>query len=244
MKNEWFASWFDTSYYHILYKNRDDNEAQDFMDELLRFLNPSATDKIMDLACGKGRHAIYLNEKGYRVTGVDLSPESISHASQFENDRLNFDVHDMRKVYQKDSFEYLFNLFTSFGYFENESENIDAIKSFAATLKPGGTLVIDFMNADKVVKNLVAHEIKTVDHIEFHISRRVENGFIVKDIRFEDEGKAFHFTEKVKAISQSDFIGYLQHAGLTLVKTAGNYNLEDFNADTADRLILIAKKPL
>lgn len=244
MKNEWFASWFDTSYYHILYKNRDDNEAQGFMDELLRFFKPKPTDRIMDLACGKGRHAIYLNQKGCRVTGVDLSAESIQHASKFENERLNFDVHDMRKVYQKNAFDYLFNLFTSFGYFENESENIDAIQSFADTLKPGGKLVIDFMNAAKVIRNLVPKEIKTVEAIDFHIARRVEDGFIVKDIRFQDKGESFHFTEKVKAISQDDFIAYLKHAGLELIKTSGNYQLEDYNKDTSDRLILIAQKPL
>lgn len=244
MKSEWFASWFDTSYYHILYKNRDDKEAQDFMDKLIRFLSPTSEDMIMDLACGKGRHAIYLNQKGFQVTGVDLSSESIAHASEFENERLKFDVHDMRKVYSHESFDFLFNLFTSFGYFENESENIDAIQSFAKTLKPGGKLVIDFMNAAKVIRHLVPKESKTIAGITFHISRQVEQGFIVKDIRFNDAGKDFHFTEKVKAISQEDFISYLKQAGLELIKTAGNYALDDFDLNTSDRLILIAQKPL
>ena len=243
-KNEWFASWFDTSYYHLLYKNRDDQEAERFMNKLIEFLQPTAQDQIMDLACGKGRHAIFLNQQGLNVTGVDLSPESIAHAAQFENDTLHFAVHDMRKVYRESSFEFLFNLFTSFGYFEKESDNLDAIQSFADTLKPGGKLVIDFMNAAKVISKLVAEEVKQVEHIRFHITRRVENGFIIKDIRFEDKGQDFHFTEKVKAISLEDFKSYLQHAGLHLLHTAGNYQLENFNIDSSDRLILIAQKPL
>ena len=68
----WYASWFNTPYYHILYKDRDYNEAENFMFNLTEYLNVPEQGKILDLACGKGRHAIYLNKIGYNVTGVDL----------------------------------------------------------------------------------------------------------------------------------------------------------------------------
>ena len=99
----WYTSWFDSPYYHILYKNRDDKEAGLFMKNLTSFLNLSTSSKILDLACGKGRHSKYLNQLGYHVTGIDLSPQSIVYAKQFENDKLFFEEHDMSLTYPHES---------------------------------------------------------------------------------------------------------------------------------------------
>ena len=132
---QWYASWFDTPYYHILYKDRDYSEARGFMDNLTDYLNIPECGKILDLACGKGRHSVYLNTLGYHVTGVDLSEQSITHAKQFENENLKFDVHDMSKAYP-DTFDAVFNLFTSFGYFNQESTNIQVLKNFKFKVFP------------------------------------------------------------------------------------------------------------
>ena len=131
---QWYASWFDTPYYHILSKDRDYTEAQGFMDNLTNYLNIPEGGKILDLACGKGRHSVYLNSLGYDVTGVDLSEKSINHAKQFENETLKFNVHDMSKPYP-DTFDAVFNLFTSFGYFEDENCNLETIKAINITLQ-------------------------------------------------------------------------------------------------------------
>ena len=97
-RTEWFDEWFDSPYYHILYKHRDYEEAKDFLDTLIRYFRIKPNHKVLDLACGKGRHSIYLNEQGFDVTGVDLSEQNITHARQFQNERLTFDIHDMREV--------------------------------------------------------------------------------------------------------------------------------------------------
>ena len=94
----WFANWFNSPYYHILYKNRDEKEAELFIDNLLHKLRLKKGSKLIDIACGKGRHATYFNKKGMDVVGIDLSKNSISIAKQFENPSLIFNVHDMRKV--------------------------------------------------------------------------------------------------------------------------------------------------
>ena len=86
--NTWYESWFDTKYYHILYKDRNYREAQVFMDNLTHYLNLPEKAKVLDLACGKGRHSIYLNQCGYDVIGADLSEENILHCKKFENDHL------------------------------------------------------------------------------------------------------------------------------------------------------------
>lgn len=241
MKN-WFDTWFDTIYYHILYKNRDYDEAELFISNLTKALSVSANAHILDLACGKGRHSIYLNKLGYGVTGVDLSNESICYANQFSNENLKFFVHDMRERIENDSFDYVFNLFTSIGYFEDESDNVKMLRSIDSYTNKDGVLVIDFMNAHKVIKGLVRSEEKTIEGITFKITRKVENGFIVKTIQFSDEGQQFEYHEKVQALLLSDFEKYLQETNFSIFKVSGDYNLGNFDLENSNRLIIFAKK--
>ncbi|MCX2764979.1 class I SAM-dependent methyltransferase [Aquimarina muelleri] len=236
----WYASWFDTPYYHILYKDRDHTEAKKFMDNLTGYLNLETDEKILDLACGKGRHSIYLNKLGYNVTGVDLSKNSIEYASKFENETLNFKVHDMCQPYSE-KFSAVFNLFTSFGYFDKEEDNLNTIKAISSNLNERGVGVIDFMNVDYILKNLVPEEIKEVDNIKFHIKRSFKNGYILKEIKFKDNNNDFFFTERVKSISLEDFEDYFKKANINLLDVFGNYQLQKFNKNTSPRLVLIFK---
>jgi len=238
---EWFDEWFNSPYYHVLYKHRDDREAQLFIDNLSDFLPISPADKILDLACGKGRHAIYLNKKGFDVVGIDLAEKNIRYAQKFANERLQFFRHDKRKVFRKDYFSILLNLFTSFGYFETDIENIQTLQAAADNLKNGGTMVIDFMNTPKVISHLKALEYKDIDGIRFEIRKRIDNRFIIKDIRFTDKNGSFHFQERLMAIMQADFIRYFYAAGLQVQHLFGDYNLSPYTPDS-DRMIFILKK--
>jgi SAM-dependent methyltransferase len=239
---EWFSTWFDSPYYHILYSNRNYAEAEQFLQNLLQHLHPKPDARILDLACGKGRHAIYLNQQGYNVTGVDLSPQSIAAAKAFENEKLHFEVHDMREVFMPNHFDFVLNLFTSFGYFASETENVVALKAIAESVKPGGKLVIDFLNAEKVVTNLVPEETKVLEGVTFRITKRMEGKLIVKTIEFEAEGKQYQFQEKVWALTAEDFQEYFKMTDLRLHECFGSYQLEPFDAKTSDRLIFILKK--
>lgn len=236
----WFASWFDTPYYHILYKDRDHAEAQHFMDNLTHYLNLPEDAKILDLACGKGRHSLYLNQLGYDVTGADLSENSIAAASEFANDKLHFKVHDMREPFEE-KFDAVFNLFTSFGYFESDDDNLTTLKAIKESLTEYGFAVIDFMNVNYVINNLVPEEVKTVEGIDFHIKRYVKDNHIFKEIDFEDKGQKFHFTEKVKALTLDDFEQMMEEAGIFLLDVFGDYKLRKFFKNDSERLIMIFK---
>ncbi len=241
-KTPWFANWFDSPYYHILYKNRDLKEAEVFIDNLIDFLKPNSNARFLDLACGKGRHSLYLNKKGFEVTGIDLSPKSIEHASQYSNNTLEFYVHDMRYPCRINYFDYVLNLFTSFGYFENDREDAAVISAIEKELKHQGKVVIDFMNTQKVIANLVADETKTMEGITFKIHRKVENNFIVKQISFSDKGNDYSFEERVKALTLNDFEKHLTAHQLKILNLCGNYQLQEYNQNTSDRLIIIAQK--
>ncbi|MEA9412128.1 class I SAM-dependent methyltransferase [Flavobacterium sp. PL02] len=236
----WFTSWFDTPYYHILYKDRNYREAQIFMDNLTHYLNLPEKANVLDLACGKGRHSIYLNQLGFNVLGADLSENSIAEASKNSNETLHFKVHDMREPFEE-KFDAIFNLFTSFGYFESDDDNLTTLKAIKASLSEYGFAVIDFMNVTQVIETLVPEEIKTVDDIDFQIKRYVEDGHIFKEIDFEDQGRKFHFTEKVKALTLKDFEDLMEQAGIFLLDTFGDYKLKKFHKTDSERLIMIFK---
>lgn len=237
---KWFSSWFDTPFYHILYKDRDDSEAHAFMDALTDYLNIPEGGSILDLACGRGRHSVYLNTLGYNVTGADLSENSIDFAKQFENDTLRFVVHDMCKPF-KQRFDAVFNLFTSFGYFENDQDNINTIKSIKKELNTYGFGVIDFMNSEFVIDHLVPEEMKIVDGITFFLRRYVNDGHIVKDIEFVHEGENYVFQERVRAFTLDDFEQLFEKSGVHLLDVFGDNKLNAFRAKTSERLVMIFK---
>ncbi|MFV8379044.1 class I SAM-dependent methyltransferase [Flavobacterium sp. LB3R33] len=236
----WYTSWFDTPYYHILYKDRNYREAQVFMDNLTHYLNLPEKAKVLDLACGKGRHSIYLNQLGFTVLGADLSENSITEATKNTNETLNFKVHDMREPFEE-KFDAIFNLFTSFGYFENDEDNLTTLKAIKESLSEYGFAVIDFMNVAQVLETLVPEETKTVEDIDFHIKRYLKDGHIYKEIDFEDKGQKFHFTEKVKALTLKDFEELMEEAGIYLLDIFGDYKLKKFHKTDSERLIMIFK---
>lgn len=242
MQKEWFSSWFDTPYYHTLYKNRDDAEASLFIDNVTTFLKLKKGAVCWDLCCGKGRHSVYLNKKGYRVIGTDLSEQSILEANKYANDTLEFYSHDMRKLFRTNYFDIVFNLFTSFGYFENRQDDLNVFNSVAKSLKPNGLFVFDFLNAGYVKNSLTECDLKTSDGITFHISKKIEKNTIIKSIDFKDEGKDFHFEERVKLFDKKYFEDLAMDSNLEIVNTFGNYHLETFDVNTSPRLILILKK--
>lgn len=238
----WFKDWFNSPYYHILYGKRDEKEAELVVGNLLDFLKPKAESVFLDLACGKGRHTRQIASKGFEAYGVDLSEESIKEAEEFAGDHLHFEVHDMRKPYKAEFFDYILNLFTSFGYFKQYTDNEETICSVSKGLKTGGIFVQDYFNASRIPACLIPHEVKTIEGITFEISKKIENGNIIKDIRFSDHGEQYHFSERVTLFELHDFIRLYSENGLELIHHFGDYSLNTFDPQTSDRLILISRK--
>jgi SAM-dependent methyltransferase len=242
VEKTWFASWFDTPYYHILYKNRDEKEAQQFITKLLNFLQLPAYSQCLDLACGKGRHARFLSENDLHVTGVDLSQNSIAQAKKMEHERLYFEVQDMRENFCENRFDAIFNLFTSFGYFDHQDDNLKVMQSARKMLKEKGVFIIDFMNTHKVIKHLVKEEVKVVDDITFNLIRKYDGEHIFKHITFTAEGVHHNYTERVQALQLNDFENLLHQAGFIIEQTFGDFDLNPYQKETANRLIIIARK--
>ncbi len=238
IEKEWFENWFDTSFYHILYDYRNDDEAKFFMSKLISFLNLTQGDKILDLPCGKGRHSLFLNSQGFNTTGADLSVNSVQHAQQFQKEGLSFEIHDMRNPLNG-TYDSIFNLFTSFGYFNQESTNIKVLENFKNAIKKDGHIVIDFLNLHKVVKNLVPKQQIRKQGVDFLIKKRVTENFIIKEIEVTFKKEVHHYMEKVQALDLDKMEKFAKVANLEIQHVFGDYELNAFDSENSDRLILI-----
>lgn len=242
--SNWFATWFDTEYYHKLYNNRDESEAERFITNILDFLKLPKGSKVLDIACGKGRHAKAISDKGYNVIGTDLSPNSIEEANKMRNEHLAFFVQDMRETFRENEFDAAFNFFTSFGYFETEDDNQRAAKAMSENVKSGGLLLIDFVNKAHAVRNINAKPKETQERgtIRFEVERKYDEKRLIKEITVCDGEQCSRYHESLQAFDKKDFLDFFEPLGMELETTFGDYNLNDYDKEESPRLILLFRK--
>ena len=233
-------NWFDTPYYKLLYRNRNEDEARLFIDNILKKINIEPNSKILDLACGTGRHSIYLSKKGFDVVGIDKSKKNIITAKENENKKLIFFQQEMTKDINM-RFNAIFNFFTSFGYVDHKY-NYDTIENISKNLKKGGLFIIDFLNQKIVRKNIVEYEEKNIENINFNIHRYIENNYVIKEISFKHNKTKYNFKERVMLLDLKDFENYFNKNDLKIIDIYGNYKLSSFDINKSPRLILISKK--
>ena len=240
----WFKQWFDSAHYHKLYGNRNEREAATFINNLISYLEPARNATMLDLGCGAGRHARELALRGFNVTGIDLSSSNIRLAKKLEIPLLRFIRHDMRIPFGNQYFDFIFNFFTSFGYFKTQNENNGVVRNMSNALKAGGTLVLDYMNVEYVEDRLVPNELKEIDGISYSINRWTDDRFIFKKIMVDDESgnEPIETTEQVAKFRLDDFERMFQAAELSIVETFGDYQLNSFDLKSSPRLIIVAQK--
>lgn len=244
LKNSpWFKEWFDSQYYHSLYRNRSEAEAADFVDALVYLLQPAESSTMIDVGCGAGRHCRKLASYGYDVWGIDLSGYSIRQAKKYESANLHFFQRDMRKPFGKHYFDYVFNFFTSFGYFETLEEHHQVLKNMSDVLKPGGKLIMDYINVNHAANSLRQFEKKEIDGIMYDIERWVDDRYFLKRINIHDEsGERIEHTEKVARFDLDDFRKMFSSCGLAIDEVYGDYKLGQYEPDQSPRLIMDIRK--
>ena len=234
-------AWFDSRFYHLLYEKRDDSEAEKIVKNIFNHLNLKENAKVLDAACGKGRHSIQIEKLGYNVLGIDLSKNSINKAKENENSNLKFKIHDI-SVPLKEKFDLVLNLFTSFGY-QSKKNDIKILQALHKNLNDDGVGVIDFLNVKKVRKELVFSETINKKNISFIIERSInKKNQLIKKISFLSKNKKYSFEEKVNALSLTDFKKYFNITNFLITKICGDYDLNEFDSDKSPRLILFFKK--
>ena len=245
-QQSWYRDWFNSPYYHLLYFERNESEARAFIERLIGYLHPPQGAWMLDIACGRGRHARALADMGYDVTGIDISPAMIGEAKKLELDNLQFFVHDMRLPFRINYYDFAFNFFTSFGYFNTRREHEDALRTIANALRPEGILVIDYLNTRFVETRLVPRESREINGIQFHITRWMDESFFYKKIEVEDETlpEPIIHTEKVSKFTLGDFTEMLAYQGLQVQEVFGDYHLGPYKLHESPRMVILAKKVL
>lgn len=241
----WFEEWFDSPLYEKLYVNRDETEALQLVDLLEDTLTLHKCSHILDLGCGRGRHAINLARKGYRVTGIDLSEQAIQTARQKAQqqglENIEFQVRDMRNPLPT-TFDAIVNLFTTFGYFMDDQENIRVFDSVVQMLNPDGIFVLDYLNAQKVRSSFESGDSGTFHNIDYDIERYLKNGAIYKEIHFRKEatGAKKTYSERVKLYDLEWFQREMAQHGLYIDHVYGDYQGNAFDPETSPRMLIIS----
>lgn len=243
----WFEDWFDSPLYEFLYAYRDEEEANQLADLIENHISPEKYPSVVDVGCGRGRHSRSLAERGYSVTGFDLSPQAIQKARELADERnltnISFIINDMRTPLPE-TFDAAVNLFTTFGYFIDEQENVKVLKSVRAMLKPDGLFLIDFMNAKKVEQQLKPEEHGVHKGIEYGIRRYIQDGCVYKEIKFRGEviDGTRTYTERVRLFDKEWFIEKLNQTVFSPLNIWGDYSGKPFDEDNSPRLIILSRR--
>lgn len=238
----WFKHWFGTRYYALLYGHRDVEDARQWVHAILERWGLPNGAEVLDLACGRGRHASFFAKSGMKVCGIDISEASIAEARLAATDG-EFAVHDMREPYAEERFDAVACLFTSLGYFDTLEDDLAVFRSVFTALRPGGRFVIDFMNSELVLRELVPSERITKDGVDFHIERTCISGTLVKTIAVNDNGRSHHFEERVQALQPAQLEEMAVAAGFLIEDRTDGPELRMFEPTTSQRFVLWLRKP-
>jgi SAM-dependent methyltransferase len=241
----WYETIFDERYPELFgHLERDPEEEVARIAELLPIPTGAA---VVDLGCGRGRHAIPLSRRGFRVTGVDLSEKMLRMARERaarEQIRVEWVRADMRRFVRPEGFDACLSLFTSFGYFD-DAENRTVLANVAASLKAGGLLLLDLRNAQKGLAGKEDYE-ETVT---------VPSGELFLSVRFDrtaGRARAEHVLKRpdgirissafdVRIYSEEELAEMLRSAGMRVCAVHGSLDGRPFSPG-AERMVVIAKK--
>lgn len=247
------SEWYERSFgedYLLVYKHRDMQGAKREVNAMISWLGLPKGAKVLDLCCGMGRHSMALYEAGYQVTGIDLSGVLLREARHNDpEDRVTWIQSDMRNLPLDGGYDAVVNLFTSFGYFEQDAEHVKVLKEIRRMLKPGGHFIIDFLNPQYTMSHLVPHSERVDEGQRITENRVIEHGYVKKHITITDDKikgsledavqQPRQYLEKIRMYSKDDFVSMMHEAGLKLDKIHGDYNEEAYDCNHSPRMIMV-----
>lgn len=246
LSREWFEDWFNHPLYLKVYHHRDNAEAELCVETILKITGTPPDGRVLDIACGAGRHAIAFARRGFNVTANDLSCFLLDTAKNEAREKglgIGFSCSDMRSINLGQRFDLIVQLFSSFGYFETDQEDRSVIRNVSGMLCPGGWYVLDLINPVYLKRHITLCTEKTVETLSITEERELTDRNVCKTIRIRDEnGKECSFSESVRLFSPAEISLLLESEGLEVGFIAGDYRGSLFDADSSPRMIIFARK--
>lgn len=236
-----FNGWFDTRWYAMLYGHRDQEDASEMVLPIIEKARLRPGDRVLDMGCGRGRHAEIFTREGMRVTGIDLSTASVEEARSRVPD-AEFKVHDICEPFAISAFDAVVCLFTSLGLSDDRMEDQRAVDAAAVALRIGGIFVLDLLNGAVVSRTLVTEDTLEIEGVRFDIRRNLEGDDIVKRITVQDGAEKHEFEEHVHAWRSEEVEAMIDHAGLALEEVTEGPGPETFDPSASKRMVFWARK--
>jgi 2-polyprenyl-3-methyl-5-hydroxy-6-metoxy-1,4-benzoquinol methylase len=241
----WYKAWFNSEHYLSVYSHRNESEAERLVELIVKNLSIKSESKILDMACGSGRHAIIFAKRGFDVTAVDLSQRLLSDAKENAEQngvKIDFVLSDILDFELTKRFNLVLNLFTSIGYFDNDQDNFRVVLKAYDLLIDGGYFILDYFNKNYLIKNLVPNTVLSENGLRITQNRAIQGNRVVKNITIENNGSTEEFYESVRLYSYEEMIDSVKKAGLTVIKEFGDYVGNNFIKESSPRLIIFAMK--
>lgn len=248
--NTWYKTFYGDPDFIRFVGFKDEKTTKKEVDFIVKALNLSRNSKILDLCCGYGRHSIELAKRGYCVIGLDLSEYYLSIArrrAEEENVDITFVKGDMRKLPWTNEFDGVINMFTSFGFFENDDENFSVLENVSRVLKKGGKFLLDIENKYYFIINDVLKREKywvecedgsiavISNNYDILHEREIMNVKIIKGNKVKESGY------NIRLYSYPELINMLKRAELTPYAVYGDYDFSPLRL-ISRRLILLSEK--
>jgi len=239
---KWYQNWFDSEHYLKLYHCRDHTDAEKLAKLICKFTGIKSGSSVLDLGCGAGRHAILFSKLGFDVTGFDLSKHLLLEAksnSLGEKTNLSLVRGDIRNLPFKSGFDLVMNIFTSWGYFESDLENLTVLKNAVSLKKNGGFFVLDFLNAEYIKKNLRPSSVTEFEGVTYREERFIKDERVIKSIKFWDGTDEKYFKESVRLFNHDQIMEVFREKKVSNISLFGDYDGSRFEKSISPRIICI-----
>jgi len=240
-------AWYEQSFgkdYLTVYRHRDETRAEEEVRRICGWLELPVGAEVLDLCCGMGRHSMALHALGYRVTGLDLSEALLAEARVRDaRSQIEWVKGDMRRLPFARPFDAIVNLFTSFGYFDDDADNFQVVREIDRHLKPGGKWMIDFLNPDFVVSNLVPCSERVEGNLSIREERSLAEDRVVKRITIAEKNRDVRrYREQVRLYRLPDFENMVAATGLSIDRVYGDYHGRPYDPLSSPRMIMVGHR--
>jgi SAM-dependent methyltransferase len=247
-QNAWYVNFFGEDYLNIYRHIFTPERTQKEVAFAERRLGLTTGVRVLDLCCGPGRHSVRLVQRGYKVTGLDLSPSYLDlarRAAADHNVALDTVSADMREIPFDNYFDAVINMYSSFGYLESEAEDLKVLESIVRSLKPGGRLLLDMLNREWAVANYIQNDWHAGEDGTLYIERRALDLMSSRmRVRFVIVGpngdRRDSMGHDIRLYTLTEMTRLLERVGFDQVEVFGGFDDEPYEIGTR-RMVICAR---